>query len=48
MPTFFRFITIVVAMFAVTYLTLYVLATRFEPKPRDTSYSIGTLKIRKQ
>ena len=48
MPTFFRFLTIVGLLFVTAYACLYVLATRFEPAPRETSYSIGTVKIRKQ
>jgi hypothetical protein len=48
MPTFFRFIIIVGSILATTYAGLYVLATKFEPKPKEVQYSIGTLKIRKQ
>ena len=48
MPTIFRFVIIVGALVAAGYSGLYVLATQFEPQPREVTQPIGTVKIRKQ
>ncbi len=48
MPTIFRFIVIAGTLAGVGYWTLFVLATRFEPSPKEVVEPIGSLKIRKQ
>ena len=48
MPTFFRFITTIAALFAAVYGGLYVLATQFEPPSKEVTKAIGNVKIRKQ
>jgi hypothetical protein len=48
MPTFVRFVMIVGSLVAVCYWGLHLLATQFEPQPREVTHSIGTVKIRKQ
>lgn len=48
MPTIFRFLVIVGGLAAVAYGCLFMLATRFEPQPREVVEPIGTVKIRKQ
>ena len=48
MPTLFRFVVIVGTLIGLGYWGLFVLATQFEPKPREVVEPIGTVKIRKQ
>ncbi|MGE0626774.1 MAG: histidine kinase [Hyphomicrobiaceae bacterium] len=48
MPTFFRFLVVTGTLVTLFYGSMYLLASNFEPKPREVTYSIGTLKIRKQ
>jgi hypothetical protein len=48
MPTIFRFIVIAGTLAGLAYWGLFVLATRFEPSPKEVVEPIGTLKIRKQ
>lgn len=48
MPTIFRFVIIVGSIVTVAYWSLYLLATRFEPEPREVTQPIGSVKIRKQ
>ena len=47
MPSLFRFIVIVGLLVAAGYGALHVLATQFEPTPREVTYPIGNVKIRK-
>ena len=46
MPTLFRFIVIGATLAGVAYWGLFVLATRFEPAPKEVVQPIGNLKIR--
>jgi hypothetical protein len=39
---------IVGSLVAVCYWGLHLLATKFEPQPREVTHSIGSVKIRKQ
>ncbi len=48
MPTIFRFVIIAGTLAGLAYWGLFVLATRFEPQPREVVEPIGTVKIRKQ
>ncbi len=48
MPTILRFLVIGGTLAGIGYWALFVLATRFEPSPREVVEPIGTLKIRKQ
>ena len=48
MPTIFRFVVIVGTLAGLGYWGLFMLATRFEPHPREVVEPIGTVKIRKQ
>lgn len=48
MPTVFRFLIIMGTVLGVGYWALFVLATRYEPQPREIVDPIGTVKIRKQ
>lgn len=48
MPTLFRFIIIAGTLAGLGYWGLFVMATRFEPQPREVVEPIGTVKIRKQ
>lgn len=48
MPTIFRFLIIIGTIVGVGYWGLFLLATRFEPQPREIVDPIGTVKIRKQ
>ena len=48
MPSLFRFIVIVGFVAAAGYGGLYLLATQFEPQPREVTQPIGNVKIRKQ
>lgn len=46
MPTLFRFLVIGAIVAGIGYWTLFLLATRFEPEPREVVQPIGNLKIR--
>lgn len=48
MPSIFRFLVIVGTLVGLGYWSLFMLATRFEPQPREVVQPIGTVKIRKQ
>ena len=48
MPTLFRFLIIIGTVAGLGYWGLFVLATRYEPQPREVVEPIGTVKIRKQ
>lgn len=48
MPTIFRFVIIAGTLVGLGYWGLFVLATKFEPNPREVVEPIGTVKIRKQ
>lgn len=48
MPTLFRFVVIAASLIGLVYAGLFMLATRFEPQPREVVEPIGTVKIRKQ
>lgn len=48
MPTIFRFLIILGTIAGVGYWSLYLLATRFEPQPREVVEPIGNVKIKKQ
>jgi ABC-type transporter Mla subunit MlaD len=48
MPTIFRFLIIIGAVAGFGYWSLYLLATRFEPQPREVVEPIGNVKIKKQ
>ena len=48
MPTLFKFAVIAGTLAALGYWGLFVLATRFEPQPKEIVQPIGTVKIRKQ
>ena len=48
MPTIFRFILVVSILVAAGYGGLFLLATKFEPKPQEVTQPIGNVKIRKQ
>ncbi len=48
MPTIFRFLVIAGTLFGLGYWGLFMLATRFEPQPKEVVQPIGTVKIRKQ
>ncbi len=48
MPTVFRFLIIIGTVVGLGYWALLMLATRFEPEPREIVDPIGTVKIRKQ
>lgn len=48
MPTILRFIVICGTLAGVGYWALFVLATQFEPSPKEVVEPIGSLKIRKQ
>jgi hypothetical protein len=47
MPSLFRLVMIVGAAAAVSYGALYVLATYFEPEPREVARPVPGVKIRK-
>jgi hypothetical protein len=47
MPTLFRFLTIIGVIAVVLYGGSYLLATQFEPVPRETSKVIPGVKIRR-
>ena len=46
MPTLFRFIVIAATLAGIGYWGLFVLATRFEPVPKEVVQPIGNVKIR--
>lgn len=46
MPTLFRFIVIAATVAGIVYWGLFVLATRFEPAPKEVVQPIGNVKIR--
>jgi hypothetical protein len=46
MPTLFRFVVIAGILAGLGYWSLFVLATRFEPQPKEVVQPIGTVKIR--
>lgn len=48
MPSIFRFLIIVGILGAAGYGGLYVLASKFEPEPKEVTQPLGNLKIRKQ
>lgn len=48
MPTIFRFLIIIGTVVGVGYWALYLLATRFEPQPREIVEPIGNVKIKNQ
>lgn len=48
MPSLFRFLTVVGTLVAVVYGTLYILATKFEPSPREVTKSVPGIKLPKQ
>ena len=48
MPTLFRFVVIAGTLAGLAYWGLFVLATRFEPQPKEVVEPIGNVKIRKQ
>lgn len=47
MPSLFRFLLIVGALYAAVTATLYVLATRFEPEQQTISKPVQGVKIRR-
>lgn len=48
MPSIFKFVAIVGVLAAIGYGGLYVLATQFEPQPKEVTQPLGNVKIRKQ
>ncbi len=46
MPTLFRFVVIAGILAGLAYWSLYLLATRFEPQPKEVVQPIGNVKIR--
>jgi hypothetical protein len=46
MPTLFRFIVIAATVVGIGYWGLFLLATRFEPAPKEVVQPIGNMKIR--
>jgi hypothetical protein len=47
MPSLFRFLLVVGALAAITFGGLYVMATYFEPEPREVSKAVPGVKVRK-
>jgi len=47
MPTLFRFLVILGTLCAIAFGGLYVLATQFEPQPREMTQQVPGVKIRK-
>jgi len=47
MPSLFRFLFIVGIIVAIGFGGLYVLATQFEPQPREVTQQLPGVKIRK-
>lgn len=47
MPSLLRFVVIVGTLGAVAFGSLYVLATYFEPEPREVSKPLPGVKIRR-
>ncbi len=46
MPSLVRFLTIVGLIFALFYGGMYVLATYFEPQPKEISKTIRNVRIK--
>lgn len=46
MPSLIRFLTIIGVIFAMFYGGMYVLATYFEPEPREISKTIRNVKVK--
>jgi hypothetical protein len=47
MPSLFRFLVLVGATSAIAFGGLYVLATYFEPEPREVSKTLPGVKVRR-
>lgn len=47
MPSLFRFVVIAGTLTAVAFGGLYVLATYFEPEPREVAKSLPGVKVRR-
>ena len=47
MPSLFRFLVIAGGLSAMAFGGLYVMATYFEPEPREISKSVPGVKIRR-
>ncbi len=47
MPSLFRFLVVAGALTAIAFGGLYVLATYFEPEPREVSKSLPGVKVRR-
>ena len=47
MPSLFRFIVIAGSLSAMAFGGLYVMATYFEPEPREVSKAVPGVKIRR-
>ncbi|MEQ1615256.1 MAG: hypothetical protein ABL904_21095 [Hyphomicrobiaceae bacterium] len=47
MPSLIRFLAVTVTLTAIAFGGLYVLATYFEPEPREVSKSLPGVKIRR-
>lgn len=47
MPSLFRFLVVATTLTAVAFGGLFVLATYFEPEPREVSKSLPGVKIKK-
>jgi hypothetical protein len=48
MPSLFRFLTVIGAVAGVIYGSMFMLATWFDPKPREITVSIPPDKFAKQ
>lgn len=47
MPSLFRFLVVAVTLTAITFGGLFVLATYFEPEPREVSKTLPGVKVRR-
>ena len=47
MPSLFRFLVVAGALTAIAFGGLYVLATYFEPEPREVSKTLPGVKVRR-
>jgi len=47
MPSLFRFLVVAGALTVIAFGGLYVLATYFEPEPREVSKSLPGVKVRR-
>ena len=47
MPSLFRFLVVATTLTAVAFGGLFVLATYFEPEPREVSKTLPGVKIKK-